>query len=166
MRNGRPDAGELRQFSPSTFHQAGAQFSPDGRWITYNSNESGASEVYVQPFPGPGEKRRLSSSGGTNPAWSRNGRELFFLVRPVPERPDVAMMSVEVSTGGDFKASAPRVLFEGPYRDTNPLRSYDVTADGQFIMSRRHPPPDQPVTTLQVVLGWAEELLAKVPRGK
>jgi hypothetical protein len=108
----------------------------------------------------------ISSNGGSNPAWSRNGRELFFLVRPVPESPDVAMMSVEVSTDGDFKASAPRVLFEGPYGSSTPLRSYDVTADGQFIMSRQQPPPDQPVTTLQVVPGWAEELKAKVSRGK
>ena len=76
------------------------------------------------------------------------------------------MIAADVSTTGDFKTSVPRQLFEGPYPTTLPLRSYDVTADGQFIMIRRQPPPDQPVTTLNVVLGWAEELKAKVPAGK
>ena len=76
------------------------------------------------------------------------------------------MFAADVSTTGDFKHSVPRQLFEGPYLNTIPLRSYDVTADGQFIMVRQQPPPDQPVTTLNVVLGWAEELKAKVPAGK
>ncbi len=163
MRDGRPDAGEPRQFSPSTFNQMDAAFSPDGRWIAYRSNESGADEVYVQAFPGPGEKHRLSSNGGINPAWSRNGRELFFLQPPGPGRPELPMMAVAVSTEGAFTASAPRVLFTGPYAISVPLRSYDVTADGQFIMAPRQDPPDEPVATLSVVLGWAEELRAKVP---
>ena len=76
------------------------------------------------------------------------------------------MMAVAVSTEGAFTASAPRLLFTGPYPSTVPLRSYDVTADGQFIMERRQEPPDEPVATLSVVLGWAEELQAKVPGGK
>jgi Tol biopolymer transport system component len=148
------DAGEPRQFSPSTFNQYDAQFSPDGRWIAYTSNESGATEVYVQPFPGPGEKYRISSNG----ARTRRGR---------PGKPEVAMMAVEVSTDGDVKASVPRVLFDGPYFTTTPLRSYDVTADGQFIMTRpQNPLDEQPVTALHVVLGWAEELKTKVPAEK
>ena len=79
VREGKPDAGEPRQFSPSTFNQWDAEFSPDSRWIAYSSNESGAQEVYVQAFPGPGQKQRISSTGGINPAWSRDGRELFYL---------------------------------------------------------------------------------------
>jgi Tol biopolymer transport system component len=164
-REGTPDAGEPRPFSPSTFNQQDAAFSPDSRWIAYSSNESGAQEVWVQAFPGPGQKHRISSTGGTNPVWSRDGRELFYfrlgggLLR-------TQLMAVDVSTTGDFKKGVPRQLFEGPYAVTNPLRSYDVTADGQFIMSRRQLPPDEPVTTLNVVLGWAEELKAKVPAGK
>jgi hypothetical protein len=76
------------------------------------------------------------------------------------------MMAVEVSTDGDFRTSAPRMLFEGPYLSTTPLRSYDVTADGQFMMAlRKNPPDEQPVTRLNVVLGWSEELKAKVPAG-
>ena len=157
--------GEPRQFSPSTFVQADPKFSPDGRWIVYTSNESGVLEVYVQPFLGPGEKHRISSSGGTNPTWSKNGRELFYL--RVPSASSTAsMMAVDVSTAADFKAGVPHLLFEGPYNVTRPLRSYDVTADGQFIMSRQQLPPDQPVTRLTVVLGWAETLKARVPAAK
>jgi hypothetical protein len=77
------------------------------------------------------------------------------------------MMAVEASTEGGFTVSAPRVLFTGLHGfATVPLRSHDVTADGQFIMTRQQLPPDEPVTTLSVVLGWAEELKAKVLSGK
>ena len=154
--------GEPRRFSPSTFNQTHADFSPDGHWIAYVSPESGTSEVYVQPFPGPGEKHRISTAGGTSPAWSRNGRELFYLRQP-SRASTSSMMTVDVSTTGDFKAGVPRLLFEGPYLGSTPLRSYDVTADGQFIMSREQRPPDQPVTRLNVVLGWAETLSARAP---
>ena len=76
------------------------------------------------------------------------------------------MFAVDVSTAGDFQAGAPRLLFKGPYWRTTPLRSYDVTPDGQFIMSRPHSPPDEPVTGLEVVLGWAGTLTQQVPVGK
>jgi hypothetical protein len=165
VRDASLEAGEPRQYSPSTFDQRDAEFSPDSRWIAYVSDEPGAEGVYVQAFPGPGEKHCISSNTGGNPAWSRNGRELFYVVRK-PATPTRSMMAVDVSTTGDFKASNPRLLFEGPYGRTTPLRSYDVTPDGQFIMRRSQPPPDQPVTTLNVVLGWAEELKRRVPTGK
>jgi hypothetical protein len=73
------------------------------------------------------------------------------------------MFAVDVSTAGDFQASTPRLLFRGPYIGSTPLRSYDVTPEGQFIMSRRHNPPDQPVTGLHVILGWAGTLKPRVP---
>ena len=119
----------------------------------------------MQPFPGPGQKHRISSTGGSNPAWSRDGRELFYF-RDGGGPLRLQMFAADVSTTGDFKYSVPRQLFEGPYVSTAPLRSYDVAADGPFIMVRQQPPPDQPVTTLNVVLNWAEELKAKVPAGK
>ena len=161
-------SGEPRQFSPSTFEQRDAQFSPDGGWIAYSSNESGTFEVYVQPFPGPGEKHRISSKGGYNPAWSRNSREVFYYVyKPVTVagavRYSISMTVVDLSTTGGFKASDPHPLFEGPYSNSLPLRSYDVTPDGQFIMMRTTEPPDERVTKLNVVLGWAGELKRRVP---
>jgi eukaryotic-like serine/threonine-protein kinase len=162
VRDSKLDAGEPHQFSPSTFPQQGAEFSPDSRWIAYSSNESGAEEVYVQPFPGPGEKHRISSNGGINPAWSRSGRELFYFAAK-PGTRTRRMMAVDFSTAGDFKASDPHLLFEGPYATAIPLRSYDVTPNGQFIMSRTENPPDQAVTNLNVVIGWGEELKRRVP---
>ena len=74
------------------------------------------------------------------------------------------MIAVDVSTDGNFKAGSPHARFEaGPYSRSTPLRSYDVTSDGQFIMSRRQTPPDQPVTKLNIVFGWADELKRLVP---
>jgi eukaryotic-like serine/threonine-protein kinase len=163
-RDGRPDTSAARPFSASPFTQESAVFSPDGRWIAYTSNESGATEVYAAPFPGPGEKHRLSSAGGLNPAWSADGRELFFLERRTVD--SVAMKAIDVSTAGAFVAGAPRTLFEGAFSDTVPLRSYDVAPDGTFIMNRPELPPAQPVSTLHVVIGWAGDLTTRVPAGK
>ena len=109
---------------------------------------------------------RISTTGGSNPAWSRDGRELFYLRGRGRGTPEANVRRRRLDDRRLFKHSVPRQLFEGPYLNTIPLRSYDVTADGQFIMVRSQPPPDQPVTTLNVVLGWAEELKAKVPAGK
>jgi serine/threonine-protein kinase len=163
VRGSKLDSGESRQFSPSIFNQRDAEFSPDGRWIAYASDESGAEEVYVLPFPGPGEKHRISFTGGVNPAWSRDGRELFYLQSNRGAHISTSMMAVDVPTTGELKASAPHVLFEGPYVITVPLRSFDVTPDGEFIMVLSQDPPDQPVTRVNVVLGWAEELKRRVP---
>ena len=75
-------------------------------------------------------------------------------------------MAVDVSTTGDFKAGVPHQLFQGPYAFSSPVRSYDVTRDGTFIMARTTRPPDQPVTLLNVALGWASQLKTRVPVGK
>ncbi|MEO8097383.1 MAG: protein kinase [Acidobacteriota bacterium] len=154
--------GEAKAFAASTFNVQDAGFSPDGRWIAYRSNESGADEVYVQAFPGPGAKHPISLRGGTNPAWSRNGRELFYL-QSVPASNTRTVNAVEISSQDGSRVGAPRVLFEGPYQSSTPLRSYDMTSDGQFIMMRVGEEPDQKVTKLNVVLGWAEELKRRVP---
>jgi serine/threonine-protein kinase len=148
------------------YGQRDAEFSPDGHWIAYVTNESGANEVYVQPFPGPGEKRRVSKDGGSNPSWSLNKREIYYLKAKPTSAAGIRELSViaaDVSTTGTFQASGHRVLFEGPYLFTTPLRSYDVTRDGQFIMIKlEEHPPDQRVTKLNVVIGWGEELKRRV----
>jgi Tol biopolymer transport system component len=105
--------------------------SPDGRWLAYVSNESGGYEVYVQPFPGPGRKWQVSTEGGTEPVWSRNGRELFY-------RSGRKMMAVDIATGPAFAAGIPKMLFDGDYARLTTVfggQNYDVTPDGQhFIM--------------------------------
>jgi dipeptidyl aminopeptidase/acylaminoacyl peptidase len=103
------------------------QFSPDGRWIAYESHESGKPEVYVAPFPGPGGKRQISVGGGGTPRWRRDGKELFYLA------PDRQLMSVEVNGKGEaFEVGAVRPLFRT--RAAAPALTYDVTADGQRFL--------------------------------
>ncbi len=105
----------------------------DGRWIAYSSNETGRREVFVRPFPQTGDARyQISSSGGTNPTWNRNGRELFYLDA------EGNMVAVPVIAGATFQTSQPIVLFRAAPYESNPWgRMYDVAPDGQrFVMIR------------------------------
>jgi Tol biopolymer transport system component len=148
--------------------EAGARFSPDGRWLAYTSNESGRLEVYVQPFPGPGGKWQISTEGGTEPVWNPNGRELFY--RDAENK----MMAVDVSQSRDsnravsLSAGRPRMLFEGPYEpSTTNVANYDVSPDGRrFLMLKAVEQQGQAATEIHVVLNWFEELKRRVPQGR
>jgi len=162
------DIGVLRMsdrkaqpFLRTPFNEATPQFSPDGRWLAYISDESGRFEVYVQPYPGPGGKWLISTEGGTEPVWNRNGRELFY-------RSGDKMMAVDIATQPSFVAGKPRMLFEGPYLPTPQTSSnYDVSADGQrFLMIKRSEQSGAAPTQINVVLNWTEELKRLVPTGK
>jgi eukaryotic-like serine/threonine-protein kinase len=143
------------------FNENEARFSPDGRWLAYVSDESGRVEVYVQPYPGQGGKWQISTEGGTEPVWNRNGRELFY-------RSGDKMMAVDVSTQPGFAASTPRMLFEGRYEHPPvPLHNFDVSPDGQhFLMLKPVDQEQAAPTQINVVLNWFEELKQKVPTGK
>ena len=132
------------------------RLSSDGRWLAYTSNEPGRVEVFVQPFPGPGGRFQISADGGTEPVWSRDGRELFYLNGD-------KMMAVEITTTPAFKAGTPRLLFEGRYLfSPNSVAGYDVSADGRFLrVQPMH--PDPPANQIHVVLNWFEELRRGVP---
>jgi serine/threonine-protein kinase len=133
------------------------RLSPDGRWLAYTSDESGRIEVIVQSFPEPGGKTQISTSGGVEPVWSRDGRELFFLNGD-------AMMAVEIRTSPTFSAGAPRMLFEGRYvLSPNFVASYDVSADGQRFLRVQPMHPDPPTDRIQVTLNWFEELKRLAP---
>ncbi len=128
-------------------------FSPDGRWLAYVSDESGRDEVYMQPFPGPGGKRQISTEGGREPVWARNGRELFY-------RQGDELMAVEI-TLEPFTAGKPTMLFEGRYdRSYVAGANYDVTPDGQRFVFIKSSAEELAVTQLNVVLNWFEELKA------
>jgi dipeptidyl aminopeptidase/acylaminoacyl peptidase len=134
--------------------EGGAQFSPNGHWMAYASDESGQMQVYVRPFPGPDRRWQLSSQGGTQPLWSRNGKEIFYRVGN-------KMMVVDVSAGVDHILSQPGQLFEQRYVFQNvSLANYDVSPDGQrFVMVK----DDAGSGRLNVVLNWTEELKRLVP---
>jgi Tol biopolymer transport system component/predicted Ser/Thr protein kinase len=137
------------------------EFSPDGRWLAYESNESGRLEVYVQPFPGPGAKSQISTKGGEEPLWARNGRELFY-------RTGDKMMAVDITTQPTFTAGSPRLLFAGRYEQgPNYTPGYDVSPDGQrFLMVKPSEQAQAAPTQINVVLNWFEELKQKVPTAK
>jgi serine/threonine-protein kinase len=126
--------------------------SPDGRWIVYQSIASGQSEIYVQPFPGPGPRTQISAGGGVAPRWSSDGRELFF------ESLD-KFMAVDVGSGATFSAGTPRVLYEERYFPSlNANTSYDVATDGRRFLRVRRAGSDVGVTRIDVVLSWFGEL--------
>jgi eukaryotic-like serine/threonine-protein kinase len=166
LRMGDPSAGsgqvrEAKPFLRTRFDEAMPQFSPDGRWLAYISNESGRYEIYVQPYPGPGGKWQISTEGGTEPAWNQNRRELFY-------RSGEKMIAVDIATQPNFSAGKPRMLFEGPYLPASiPMANYDVSPDGQrFLMVKPVEQEGAAPTQINVVLNWFAELNQKVPTGK
>jgi hypothetical protein len=121
-------------FLQTPFREAWGVFSPDGRWVAYQSNESGRFEVYAQPFPGPGTKIPVSTNGGTQVRWRSDGQELFFLA------PDDRIMSVpiRIASGTVFEAGTPRGLFPVHLNDTrapgNFRQQYAVSRDGRSFL--------------------------------
>jgi eukaryotic-like serine/threonine-protein kinase len=138
-------------FLQSEFGERQGQFSPDGRWVAYSSDESGRYEVYVQSFPTPGGKWQISTSGGAEPNWRRDGTELFYLGT------DHKLMAVEVKSGSTFETTAPRSLFDPRILMATGERHYAVSADGQrflvnTILEGTNPEP------INIVVNWTAEL--------
>jgi Tol biopolymer transport system component len=155
---------KVEPFLQNRFSEYAPMISPDGSYLAYVSNESGRREVYVQPFPEGGRRWQISTEVGYDPLWAPNGEELFYCTEC--DRPDCSkVMAVDVTTEPEFKAGVPRPLFEGPYRAGGGFghSSYDITSDGQnfLVTSIGIPPP--PVTQINVVLNWFEELKHRVP---
>jgi len=132
------------------------QFSPDGRWVAYTSDESRGLQVYVQPYPLTGRKWQVSVAGGMQPAWRRDGKELFFL-----EPGSTRMMAVDVVTDKeDFGSEKPHLLFQLPTiastHASEPGSHYGVRPDGQrFLVSVND---ETPVQSLNVIVNWSSDL--------
>ena len=121
-------AGKPEPFLQTPFDERHPSFSPDGRWMAYDSNESGVYQVYVRAFPDKGGKWQISNSGGVYPVWSRNGRELFFRTE------DNQIMVAGYTVKGDsFVADKPRVWSEKKIADLGLLPNYDLAPDGKRI---------------------------------
>jgi Tol biopolymer transport system component len=138
--------GKLTPLLTTPFGNDTPALSHDGRWIAYESNESGQAEVYVQPFPSMQGRTQVSAGGGSQPVWSRNGRELYY-------RTLDKIMAVDVSTASGLSAGAPRLLFR--HRDGNPQggghTGYDVMSDGRFVMVGTSAAAEKTVTHLRIV---------------
>jgi Tol biopolymer transport system component len=159
-------APAARPFLVSTSDESSAELSPDGRYLAYVSNQSGQSEVYVQPFPGSGRRELISTDGGGQPVWARNGRELFY--RAPGPGPMMRMMVVDVKLSDVFTAGRPRVLWEAMgtrYPGGTGGRTYDVAPDGQrFLMiQQKDSAPQTPPTFVVLVQNWLDELKRRAP---
>ncbi len=136
--------------------QRGARFSPDGRWVAYQSTESGRGEVHIRPWPAMDANYLVSSGGGTEPVWAANGRELFYR-----HQNEVMAMAVLVRDGAIERAPV-RLLFSGAFgHDQNGDQSWDIAPDGRFLMLR---PQAGGRVSVQVALNWITEVRARLNR--
>jgi serine/threonine-protein kinase len=141
------DGGAPEPWLATEFLERAPTFSPDGRWVAYSSDESGRDEVYVRPFPGPGGRVQVSTGGGTEPAWSPDGRELFY-------RSADRFEVVSVEIGGAFRVlSRPRALFEGRYYAYSWQRQYDIDPTGNRIVLFRY---EEEEIDMTVVVNWMQ----------
>jgi TolB protein len=137
---------KAQPFRSAPFNESFPRFSPDGRWLAYQSDELGQYEVYVVPYPGPGPTCKVSPAGGAEPRWSADGTALFY-------RQGSRAMVVEAADR-NFCNARPTLLFEGL-----DVMFWDVSPNGEFFITLepREPP------TLHLVLNWHEELRRLVP---
>ena len=140
-------SGETIPLLQSEFVEVRPSFSPDGKWFAYNSNESGKQEVYVRQFPGPGGQWQLSTDGGSEPMWSADGREIFYIDS------GRNLVSVPVTTGDTLEAGLPEMLFDPPVFPVTQRERYVATRDGErfLMLSTTSGVSVRPTT---VVLNW------------
>ncbi|HEX9725670.1 MAG TPA: protein kinase [Vicinamibacteria bacterium] len=141
---------EPKPFLNTPFVEVRARFSPDGRWVAYESDESGRGEIYARSFSGTGGKWQISTGGGTEPQWSRDGRALYYIA------PDLKMMQVSVQTGEAFEAGIPEPIFAVGLRPITTGNRFLLAADGRFLLLSSLREKSTPPTTL--VLNWIAEL--------
>ena len=134
-------------FLQTPFDERRARFSPDGRWLAYDSDESGRPEVYVRPFPGPGGKVQISTEGGIHSVWARDGKTIFFLNG---ER----LMAVGLQGGEQLRAGIPRVVVEKEFLSRT--LSFDVAPDARFVVIKVEPEPE--LGEIRIVQNWFSEL--------
>jgi Tol biopolymer transport system component len=143
-----PLQGERRTlpWEHTRFAETNPRFSPDGRWIAYQSDESGVPEIYVALTQGGGGKKRISPAGGRDPRWRADGRELYYV------GPGDFVMAVTVTPGARLKAGAPAPLFR-----VEGIRNYDVTADGSKFLVTTPSDPDRD-SQVRVIVNWTAAL--------
>jgi serine/threonine protein kinase/Tol biopolymer transport system component len=129
-------------------------FSPDGRWLAYQSDESGAYEIYVSEYPGGGHKKRVSTGGGAGPVWSLDGSELFF-----QSEDGRRLFAVDITTASGLAISGQNLLFEGSFEPSHESAlSFDLSPDGRRFLMRQRPEGEMVARELVLVLDWFPEL--------
>jgi Tol biopolymer transport system component len=162
----RTRLGNAEPFLRTSFSQTEPAFSADGHWLAYSSNESGAYELYVRPFPGPGGKSQISTFGGGHPIWSRNGRQLFFLSS------DWRTMVTDYTARGDsFTAGKPQLWSQKNLVYEAGNYPYDLTPDGKRFAvvlnaETTAEKAQRPLDSVTVLPNFFDELRRKVPTGK
>ena len=149
-----PMSGEPKPvpFLKTQFAELMPVFSQDGRFLAYQSNESGRMEIYVQSFPGPGGKWQVSTSGGREPQWRADGRELYY------RGLDQKVMAVDIQTGSGITAGSPRALFQGRFDSAISRNRFLPTADGKRFLTVA-PLGRETMAPTTVVLNWHAELV-------
>lgn len=147
----RVAGGSTRPFLATSFNEYYPDISPDGRWLAYVSDESGQNEVYVRPFTRPGAKVLISHSGGVEPLWSRNGRELFYRGTG---REGTPLIAAALQTTPELRVLSRTTLFDvSVYEGAIPHSNYDVGPDGKFVMVYQGRLSD-----MVVIQNWTEEV--------
>jgi eukaryotic-like serine/threonine-protein kinase len=135
------------------FKKDQARFSPDGQWVTYESGESGTTEVYVASFPAFDNRRQLTARGGAQPQWRSDGRELFYLTL------DGKLMAMSVKPGPSIEFGVPRMLFQTPLvGNTCCLDLYGVTRDGERFLFPVLQPSKETLRPITVVVNWSTRM--------
>jgi Tol biopolymer transport system component len=167
---------EIKELLKEKYFELEPQISPDGRFVAYQSDESGKGQIYVRSFPNVNQGRwQVSSDGGGSPLWSPDGRELFY-------RNGDATMAVRVETEPAFQHANPEVLFRGTYLMSSSIRTitmtpWDIHPNGKKFLMIKPPaapatetttqkPAPAPQTKIRIVVNWFEELKQRVPAGK
>jgi hypothetical protein len=156
--------GEPKPFVNSPFNEVEPDFSPDGRWLAYMSNESGQFEVYVRPFPGPGGKWQISTGGGSYPKWSHNGKELFYRTTN-----SNIMVVTYTGPGNSFHADKPQLWSPIESTDRGPGNyTFDLHPDGKRFAVLKAPGTGQTpaVNKVSFIFNFFDELRSKFPTGK
>jgi serine/threonine-protein kinase len=155
----------VQQLLETQFDEQEGTVSPDGRWIAYESDSSGATEIYVRPFPAvAGGQSQVSTAGGRRPLWARDGRELFYQAPAIG--PTSTLMRVPVEARGTvWSAGTPVALFQGRYFTGTQGRAYDVSPDGRRFLMIKEAGADQGDAGPQIIVvqHWLEELKRLVP---
>ena len=142
----------------SDFSEHSAALSPSGEWVAYVSDQTGSSEVYVRPFPGPGRERRVSRGGAHSPSWGRDESELMFR-----HSGDRSMLVASLRLDGSEAVVGESVLFDGgPYWGRFFRADFDVHPDGQRLLMLNQRAPNATRSRLRVVENWFEDLRALV----